>query len=209
QPGKRLGEFWIVRLLTRVETNIFEKRDIAVLHVLNDFLRHVTNGVVTENDGMMDRGMQIFADWSKRIFLHRLSFGPSKVGHQNGFRTVFAEVIDGRQAFADSRLISDANFAAANFGWHIKVLPHQYGFPADVEIADRNLRHYLLLLLLVIATTQPAFPSFRRSDCCSPIRYRTSRPLLRSGCRSLVSACCPEYRNADCRRCPRKRAAHR
>src|SRR6188472_1608962 len=55
QLGKRLGEFWIVRLLARVETNIFEQRDIAVLHVLNDFLRHVTNGVVTENDGVMDR----------------------------------------------------------------------------------------------------------------------------------------------------------
>ena len=104
--------------------------------MLNDFLRHITNSVVTENDGMMDQRMQIFANWPKRIFLHRLALGPAEMRHQNGFRAVFAEIIDGRQAFADSRVISDANFAAANFGWHVEVHPHQHAFPADVEIAD-------------------------------------------------------------------------
>src|SRR5947208_16301391 len=118
--------------------------------MLNDFLRHVTNGVVTENDGMMDQRMQIFADWTKRIFFHRLAFRPAKMRHQNSFRAMFAEVIDGRQAFADSRVISDANFAAANFGRHIEVHPHQHAFPADIEITDRKLGHYLLLLLLML-----------------------------------------------------------
>ena len=209
QLGKRLGEFWIIRLLTGLKPNILEQRDIAVLHVVNDFLRHITNGVVTENDGMMDQGMQIFADWPKRIFLNRLSLGPAEMRHQNGFRAVFAEVIDGRQAFADSGVISDANFAAANFGRHVEVHPHQHAFPADVEIADRKLCHYLLLLLLVFAISQPAFPSTPRSDCCSPTHYHTSRPLLRSDCRSSASACYRRCRSADCQRCPRKRAAHR
>ena len=142
QLGKRLGEFWIIRFLTGLKPNILEQRDIAVLHVVNDFLRHITNGVVTENDGMMDQGMQIFANWPKRIFLNRLALGPAEMRHQNGFRAVFAEVIDGRQAFADSGVISDANFAAANFGRHVEVHPHQHAFPADVEIADRKLCHY-------------------------------------------------------------------
>src|SRR6266571_8516649 len=90
QLGERLGELWIVRLLTRLKPNILEQRDIAVLHVLNDFLRHVTNGVVTENDGLMDQRMQIFADWPKRIFLRRLALGPAKVRRQNSFRAMFA-----------------------------------------------------------------------------------------------------------------------
>src|SRR6476619_2818214 len=97
QLGKRFGEFWIVRFLTGLKSNILEQRDIAVLHVASDFLRHITNGVVAENDGMMDQGMQVFADWSKRIFLNRLALGPAKVRHQNGFRAVFATVHDGRQ----------------------------------------------------------------------------------------------------------------
>src|SRR5437762_11523106 len=150
QLGERLGELWIVRLLTRLKPKILKQRDIAVLHMLNNFLRHVTNGVVTENDGMMDQRMQIFADWTKRIFFHRLAFGPAKMRHQNSFRAMFAEVIDGRQAFADSRVISDANFAAANFGRHVEVQPHQHAFPADIEITDRKLRHYLLLLMLML-----------------------------------------------------------
>src|SRR5512133_1712815 len=136
QLGKGLGKFWIVRLLTWLKPNILEQRDIAVLHVLNDFLRHITNGVVTENDGMMDQGMQVFADWPKRIFLNRLALGPAEMRHQNGFRAVFAEVIDGRQAFADSGVIGDANFAAANFGWHVEIHAHQHAFSADVEITD-------------------------------------------------------------------------
>src|SRR5882724_4174405 len=62
--------------------------------------------------------------------------------HQNSFRAVIAEVIDGRQAFADSGVISDANFAAANFGRHVEVHAHQHAFSADIEITDRKLRHY-------------------------------------------------------------------
>src|SRR6478672_4773805 len=209
QLGKRPSEFWIICFLTGLKSNILEQRDIAVLHVVNDFLWHVPSGVVTENDGVMDQGMQVIADWSKRIFLNWLAFGAAKVRHQDSFRAVFAEIIDGRQAFADSGVISYSNFAAAHFGWHIEVHPHQHAFPADVEIADRNLCHFLLLVLLVIETTQQAFPSFRRSDCCSPTRYRTSRPLLRSDFRSSASACYQRCRSADCQRCPRKRAAHR
>ena len=93
QLGKRLSEFWIVCLLTWLKPNILEQCDIAILHVLNDFLRHVTNGVVTENDGLMDQRMQIFADWPKRIFLRRLALGPTEVGHQHGFRAVFSLVL--------------------------------------------------------------------------------------------------------------------
>src|SRR5262245_51368393 len=90
QFSKRLREFWIVRLLTWLKPNILEQRDVAVLHVVDDFPGHIAEGVVTENDGMMNQGMQIFADWPKRIFLNRLALGPAKVGHQNGFRAVFA-----------------------------------------------------------------------------------------------------------------------
>src|ERR1041384_584747 len=94
QPGEGLGEFWIVRLFTRLKPNVFEQRDIAILHVLNDFLRHPTDRVMTKNDGLMDQRMQIFAYWTKRIFLSRFSLGPAKMRHQNGLRPMFAQVID-------------------------------------------------------------------------------------------------------------------
>src|SRR5262245_20378528 len=129
QLGKRLGELRIVGLLTGLEPNILEQRDIAVLHVVDDFFRHVADGVVTENDGMMDQGMQIFADWPKRIFFHRLSLRPAKMGHQNSFRAMFAEIIDGGQAFADPGVIGHANFTAANLGRHVKSTRTSPRFP--------------------------------------------------------------------------------
>src|SRR4029453_3116534 len=70
--------------------------------------------------------------------------------HQNSFRAMFAEVIEGRQTFADSRVISDAKFASANFGRHVEVHAHQHAFPADIEITEGEFRHYLLLLLLML-----------------------------------------------------------
>ena len=109
--------------------------------MVDNFLWQVTDGVATENDRMMDQGMQIFADWPKRIFFCRLPLRPAEMGHQNNFRPVFAQIIDGRQAFADSRVISDANFATANFSRHVKIHTYQHAFPADVEITDRKLCH--------------------------------------------------------------------
>src|SRR5215472_5737223 len=93
QLGERLGELWIIRLFTRLKPNILEQRDIAVFHMLDDFLRDVADGVVTENDGLMNQRMQIFADWPKRVFVRRLAFRPAKVGHQNRLRTMFAQII--------------------------------------------------------------------------------------------------------------------
>src|SRR4029077_17347294 len=106
--GKRFGEFWIIRFLTWVKPNILEQRDIAILHVVNDFLRHITSSVVAENDGMMDQRMQIFANWPKGIFLNRLALGSAEMRHQNGFRAEFAEGFIGREAFPVSRVVRDA-----------------------------------------------------------------------------------------------------
>src|SRR5215831_14846121 len=92
QLGEAVGEFWIIRLFTGLKPNIFEQRDIAVLHVLNDFLWHATDRVMTKNDGLVNQRMQIFAYGPKRIFLRRFSLGPAKVGHQNRLRAVVAEV---------------------------------------------------------------------------------------------------------------------
>src|SRR6476619_4977008 len=76
--GKRFGEFWIIRFLTWVKPNILEQRDIAILHVVNDFLRHITSSVVAENDGMMDQRMQIFANWAEGIISHRACLGVAR-----------------------------------------------------------------------------------------------------------------------------------
>ena len=58
-------EFRIVRFFLRLETDILEQSDIAILHVANDFFWNLTNCVVTENDGLMDKRMQIIADGTK------------------------------------------------------------------------------------------------------------------------------------------------
>ena len=65
QFGQRFREFRIVRLLLRLEADVLEQGDIAILHVANDFFWHVPNRVVTENDGLVDQRVQIIADRTK------------------------------------------------------------------------------------------------------------------------------------------------
>src|SRR5262245_49577986 len=177
---------------------------------------------MTKNVGLVNQRMQIFAYGPKRILLRRLSLGPAEVRHQNSFRAVFSQVVDGRQTFADSRVISDTNFATANFRRHVEIYPDQHAFSADVEITEsefhwsigvmewcRREYYYSITPDFMTPIIQPAFPSTPRSDCCSPTHYHTSRPLLRNDCRASALACYRICRSADCQRCPGKRAAHR
>ena len=133
--GKRLREGRVIGFLARLEADILEQRDIAVLHVLDDFSWHVANCVMAKNDGLMNQRMQIFADRAQRIFFRRLSLGPSEMRHQDRLGSVLAQVIDRRQTLPDSRVISDSNFAAARFGRHIKIHAHQHTSPAHIQIA--------------------------------------------------------------------------
>ena len=51
---ERFREFRIVRFFFGLETQILEQRHVAILHVRDDLLRHISNRVVTENDRMID-----------------------------------------------------------------------------------------------------------------------------------------------------------
>ena len=77
--GQRLGEFGVVRFFLRLKAQILEQRDVAVLHVLNDFLRNIANRVVTEDDRLTNQGVQMIANRSQRVFLDALTLRPAKV----------------------------------------------------------------------------------------------------------------------------------
>src|ERR1043166_5812975 len=136
---------------------------------------------------------------SQRIFFDPFALGPAKVRHQNAFRAVFPQPVDGRQRFPNPGIISDLNLAVLFLDRNIEIDADQGAFALNIEIANGQfhgvmeygsvgvvsdvtanfitplLRYYITPML-----ASPAFPSFRRNDCCSPIRCRTSRPLSRN-----------------------------
>src|SRR5262249_60220557 len=65
QLRKGPGKLWIVRFFTWLEPDILEQRDVAVFHVLNNFLWHIADCFMAENNRMMNERMQVLADWSK------------------------------------------------------------------------------------------------------------------------------------------------
>ena len=74
-------KFRVVCFLFRMEADVLKQSDIAVLHMIDDFFRHVANRLLAENDRLMDKRIQIFANGTKRIFFDALSFRPAKVRH--------------------------------------------------------------------------------------------------------------------------------
>src|SRR6266545_1601851 len=80
--GQCFRKFRVIRFFLRLEADVLEQSDIAILHMINDLLRHLPKRVVTENDRLMDKRMQIIADRTKGIFLHMLSVGPAKMRYQ-------------------------------------------------------------------------------------------------------------------------------
>jgi hypothetical protein len=123
-----------------MEPDIFEQRDIALVHVRDDLLRDLANGVVAERDRVIDQRMQIIAHRPQRIFLDRLAFRPPEVRHQDRLRAT--EVLDGRQTFADARVVGDGDLAVALFSRNVEIDPDQDALPADLEIAEGKLAHW-------------------------------------------------------------------
>src|SRR5260370_37425224 len=79
ESRERLREFWIVRFLFRLEADVLEQSDIAILPMSDDFFRHLANRLLAKNDWLMDERVQIIADWTEGIFVHALSFRPAKM----------------------------------------------------------------------------------------------------------------------------------
>src|SRR5207253_4744348 len=137
------GELWVVRFLPGMKTQIFQERDVAVLHRGDDLFRHLANYVVTEDDRLIDQGVQMIADWSERVFLDTFSLRPAEVRHQNRLRLLLAQIIDCRQRFPNSCVVGDFNFVAVLFDRHIEINARQNALPANIDISDRKFRHYL------------------------------------------------------------------
>jgi hypothetical protein len=80
--------------------------------------------------------MQVISDRTKRIFFDALPFGPTEMRHQNRLRAVFAQVVDGRQAFPNARIIGYLDFSRVLPDRHIEIDPHKHALAANIEVSE-------------------------------------------------------------------------
>src|SRR5207237_100526 len=130
------GEFRIVRFFFWLKADVFQQGNIALLHVPNDLFRCGPDGVLTEDDRTMDEPMQVISDRTKRIFFDALSFWPTEMRHQNRLRAVFAQIVDGRQAFPNARIIGYPDFSSVLLDRHIEIDPHKHALAANIEVSE-------------------------------------------------------------------------
>jgi hypothetical protein len=141
QLRERFGERRIVCFFARMEANVLQQCDIALVHVRDDLFRDLPDRVVAERDRMIDERVQIIADRPQRIFLDRLPLRPPEMRHQDRLRAIFAEVIDGRQTFTDASVIGDGALATPFFGGNVEIDPDQQALALHLEITQREFIH--------------------------------------------------------------------
>ena len=107
----------------------------------DDFFRDLPDRVVAERDRVIDERVQVFADRPQRILLDRLPLRPPEMRQQDRLRAVLAEVIDGRQTFADAGVVGDGDLAIAFLRRNVEVHSDQDALPADLQIAEGELIH--------------------------------------------------------------------
>src|SRR5438445_13888576 len=95
---------------------------------------------------MIDKRMQMIADWSQRIFFKALAFWPAEMRHQNRFGIALTQIIDCRKTFVDARVVRDVDLAVAFFDRHVEIDPYQHAFAADIDIAKRKLAHNVAVI---------------------------------------------------------------
>jgi hypothetical protein len=147
--GERTGEFGIVGFFLGLKPKVLQQRDVAILHMSDNFFRNLAYRIVAEEDRLIDQRMQIIADRSKRIFGHRLALRSAEVRHQNRFRFLLAEIIDRRQRLANSSVVGDFNFVAVLLNRDVEIDAHQDAFPANIDIWQRQLRHYFASISII------------------------------------------------------------
>src|SRR5207248_2883425 len=75
---ERLRERLVVLFLACFKAHVFEQRHIAVFHVRDDLLRHFTDGVVAEDDGVIDQRVQVISHRAQRFLFAALALRPAE-----------------------------------------------------------------------------------------------------------------------------------
>src|SRR5437868_14208155 len=82
QISQRFSEHRIVSLFFGLKPQVLQEHHIASTHVSDDLAWNVADSFMAEGNRTMDEVMQMVAYRPKRIFFHRLAFGPAEVRHQ-------------------------------------------------------------------------------------------------------------------------------
>jgi len=131
--GRQLfGEDRVVARLPRVEPDVFQHQDVAVVHGVDGRLRGRSNAIID----VFDRPLQQFAESGGQRRRPRgfvdLAIRAAEVRHQDHPGAAAHQVLDRRQRLADPGVVLDA----AILDRDVEVDAEEHALPGDVDIAD-------------------------------------------------------------------------
>ena len=113
ERGELLRKGGIVGLFFGVEAEVFEQQHLAVFELIRELARKVANTVGREGDvhlfadGVVEHDAEAIDDGPQAVLRARLALGTAEVGAENDLGAMTKCELDGRQGFADARVIED------------------------------------------------------------------------------------------------------
>ena len=146
QLSQRTGEALVVGFFFWMKAQVLEQQSLSALKPRRKLFRFNPDAVRREAD--VTATLQHIIEQHPQTLRHRLeahpgiwlSLGTSEMRRQNQARSMTQSVLDGRQGFADARIVHHS----AIFERNVKVDPHENAVTVERKITDRQLGHWLV-----------------------------------------------------------------
>ena len=134
QPGELLGEGGIVVFLLGVEAQVLEEEDAAGGEGGDRRGGGGADAVFGEGDGGAEESGERVGDGAERHVGDALAVGPPEMRHQDHLRVLAAQVVDGRERFAQALVRFDLAVLQGN----VEVDAHDDALVGDGEVLDEE-----------------------------------------------------------------------
>jgi hypothetical protein len=138
QSGEVIDEGWVVRFLSRLESQVLEHHNFPGLDVGTNRPGFLSDNVPDRRNIPSEKISQVVGNGPEaKIFLH-LPLRSPQVRRENHRRTVVEQFPDCRKSGANAQVVCD--FAIGQ--WNVKVHAYEYAFSGDVaEVFESSQLH--------------------------------------------------------------------
>src|SRR6185312_791874 len=134
EGGELLGERRIVLFLGGVEAEVLEEEHAAGGERGDRLLGGGADAVIGEGDGRAEEGGEGVGDRAEAHVGHALAVRPPEVRHQDDLRVLLAQVLDGREGFAEPLVALHLPVLEGD----VEIDAHDDALAADREILDEE-----------------------------------------------------------------------
>jgi hypothetical protein len=141
--GQRPGEFGVVLLLALVKAGVFQKQDVALVHVGDRGRRPSADAVGREMDGAVEDCLRRACDGLERHVGDHGALGATEMREQDHLGSLVGKLGDGRRNPFDAGGVGDRTVVVER---HVEIDAHEHALSLGVDVVQRAECGHVLVL---------------------------------------------------------------